>query len=275
MIQLLFLLLLLPFQSRQDCSFISGQGCLNGICKYCALCITKDCVLATPYSTGDNDGSTCAVTHQSEGYDFYNYCLSSGTDSDGDSCDTSTQCYQYRQGDISYEMQAWDNLTCDQDSCSLTNADGTRPSIPIPIGNTSHPTAGTGTGNSRKEHKEEKNNMIVIVATSICAFISVVLMVVFGRIFLSKYLCFGICSKNTETIAAPPSFQSEMVMRSNNSSDLPVYSNREASPPKYQEAIVTQIRGTDHHPSTSTQSNILYQSNDAPPQDWATQTIRH
>lgn len=83
MIHLLFLLLLLPFQSLQDCSFISGQGCLNGVCKYCAMCITNDCILATPYSTGDNEGSTCAVTHQNEGYDFYNYCLSSGTDSDG------------------------------------------------------------------------------------------------------------------------------------------------------------------------------------------------
>lgn len=174
-------------------------------------------------------------------------------------------------------MHAWDNLMCDQDSCSLINADGTQPSIPIPIGNTSHPTTGAGSGNTRKEHKEEKkNNTVIIVVTSVCTFISIVLMVFFGRILLSKYLCFGFCSKNIETIqpTAPPSFQSEMVMRSNNSSDLPTYSNREPSPPKYQEAIVTQIRGIGHHPSASTQSNILYQSNDTP-QDWATQTIRH
>ncbi|GAA5806212.1 hypothetical protein HPULCUR_011743 [Helicostylum pulchrum] len=244
------------------------------------MCITTDCILATPYSTGDNEGSTCAVTHQNEGYDFYNYCLSSGTDSDGDNCDTSTQCYQYRQGNVSYAMHAWDNLMCDQDSCSLINADGTQPSIPIPIGNTSHPTAGTGSGNSRKkehEKEKEKNNTVIIVVTSVCTFISIIMMVLFGRILLSKFLCFGICSKNNETIiqpTAPPSFQSEMVMRSNNSSDLPAYPNREPSPPKYQEAIVTQIRGIDHHPSTSTQSNILYQSNDTP-EDWATQTIRH
>lgn len=81
---LIFLLSFFPFHSLQDdCSFISGEGCLNGICKYCAMCITNDCILATPYSTGNNDGSTCAVTHQTQGYDFYNYCLSSGDDNDG------------------------------------------------------------------------------------------------------------------------------------------------------------------------------------------------
>lgn len=62
------------------CSFISGEGCMNGICKFCALCVPSNCILATPYSTGNNDGSTCAVTNQAYGYDFYNYCLSSGTD---------------------------------------------------------------------------------------------------------------------------------------------------------------------------------------------------
>lgn len=62
------------------CSFISGEGCMNGICKFCALCISSNCILATPYSTGNNDGSTCAATNQLDGYDFYNYCLSSGSD---------------------------------------------------------------------------------------------------------------------------------------------------------------------------------------------------
>lgn len=65
-----------------SCSFISGEGCLNGVCKFCAMCLPSVCVLATPYSTGDNDGSTCAVTNQPYGYDFYNYCLSSGLAND-------------------------------------------------------------------------------------------------------------------------------------------------------------------------------------------------
>lgn len=46
------------------------------------MCLPSVCVLATPYSTGDNDGSTCAVTNQPYGYDFYNYCLSSGLAND-------------------------------------------------------------------------------------------------------------------------------------------------------------------------------------------------
>jgi hypothetical protein len=81
------LLLTLPSktyqQSTGDCSYINGQGCMNGICKFCAMCLPSACILATPYSTGVNEGSTCAVTHQAEGYDFYNYCLSSGMDDNG------------------------------------------------------------------------------------------------------------------------------------------------------------------------------------------------
>lgn len=70
--------------SSSSCSFISGEGCLNGVCKFCAMCLPSVCILATPYSTGDNDGSTCAVTNQPHGYDFYNYCLSSGLTTNGD-----------------------------------------------------------------------------------------------------------------------------------------------------------------------------------------------
>ncbi|GAN09318.1 hypothetical protein MAM1_0258d08843 [Mucor ambiguus] len=69
---------------NSSCSFISGEGCMNGVCKFCAMCLPSVCILATPYSTGDNDGSTCAVTNQPYGYDFYNYCLSSGQSSSSD-----------------------------------------------------------------------------------------------------------------------------------------------------------------------------------------------
>lgn len=63
------------------CSFISGEGCMNGVCKFCALCLPTYCILATPYYTGDsNQGSICEATSQEYGYDFYNYCLLSTQD---------------------------------------------------------------------------------------------------------------------------------------------------------------------------------------------------
>lgn len=71
------------YEQTTDCSYINGQGCFNGTCKFCAMCLPSACILATPLSTGVNEGSTCAVTHQTQGYDFYNYCLSSGMDDDG------------------------------------------------------------------------------------------------------------------------------------------------------------------------------------------------
>jgi hypothetical protein len=66
------------------CSFINGQSCLNGICKYCALCINSACVLSTPYTT-TNDLS-CAAANGTDGYNFYNYCISKGQDDDGGKC---------------------------------------------------------------------------------------------------------------------------------------------------------------------------------------------
>lgn len=85
---LLFTVLSFPSKSIQQqqydgCSYINGQGCMDDICKFCAMCVPSSCILATPYSTGNNEGSTCKATQQSDGYDFYNYCISSGTDDDG------------------------------------------------------------------------------------------------------------------------------------------------------------------------------------------------
>jgi hypothetical protein len=68
------------------CSFINGQSCLNGICKYCALCTNSACVLSTPYTT-TNDLS-CAAANGTDGYNFYNYCISKGQDDDGGKCFT-------------------------------------------------------------------------------------------------------------------------------------------------------------------------------------------
>lgn len=220
-----------------------------------------------------------------------------------DYCGTSTLCYQYGQGNVSNAMHAWDNLTCDQDSCSLVNANGSQPTVPTPIDNsTHHPIAGTGSGNKKIHHKSEEEKInhspTTIAIITVCTVISFCLLALSIRILfyktkywtiINKYLCCSLCTyrqmnETGNNSTAPPSFRSEMVMRSNNSSDLlPCYSNQDASPPKYEQAIVTQIRGMrDHYPSSSGQQPIwvpVYlrpqHGNYDLQQDWATQTMRH
>lgn len=108
---------------------------------------------------------------------------------------------------------------------------------------------------------------------------------------------------------APPSFMDSNRRTSDQS--LPSYFHQDPSPPKYEQAIVTQIRGmrffSDHHPSNSNSGNTRGTSNNnmveqpiwvpiylsqqqqqlptaavarnsllvAGQQDWATETMRH
>lgn len=84
---ILLFLISFPLQSKQQdenndndytrCSFISGEGCMNGICQFCAMCIPTYCILATTNYTDPNQGgSICEVSDQEDyGYDYYDYCL--------------------------------------------------------------------------------------------------------------------------------------------------------------------------------------------------------
>ncbi|KAL9541198.1 hypothetical protein MBANPS3_009263 [Mucor bainieri] len=277
---------------NSSCSFISGEGCMNGVCKFCAMCLPSVCILATPYSTGDNDGSTCAVTNQPYGYDFYNYCLSSGlSSSDYDSDDDSDD------GD-------------DEgiDSCQLILNNGSPPPIPIPIANITtvtnshHPSPGiTSSGNvnpHRSPFDPRTRSPTSIALISVCSIVSCLLVIWLVRIvfyktkywpWINRYFCCGFChpsvkplptasltssssSSNSMSEAAPPhsrppSFQSnnqhntismqQHSIHSRNSSyaSLPSYHCQDPSLPKYEQAIVTQIRGMsfiDHHPSAAT-----------------------
>ncbi|KAI8636605.1 hypothetical protein BD408DRAFT_85846 [Parasitella parasitica] len=294
------------------CSFISGEGCLNGVCKFCAMCLPSACILATPYSTGDNEGSTCAVTNQPYGYDFYNYCLSSGlkisgdnsdSNDDGDYCNTSTACYPYRQGDLK-QQHIWDNLTCN-DSCQLTSNDGSPLPIPIPITHISvttsihHPFTGTMSSGNINPHRNQfdprTKSPASIALVSVFSIVSVFLAIWLVRIvfyktkywpWINKYFFCNFCrpaivplqapqltsslTQDTESTPSsrPPSFQSNNLVlysaihqhgsNSSNSSNssLPYYC-QDPTLPKYEQAIVTQIRGmsfSDHHPSSSSSS---------------------
>ncbi|KAL9546422.1 hypothetical protein PS6_007671 [Mucor atramentarius] len=279
------------------------------------MCLPSVCILATPYSTGDNDGSTCAVTNQPHGYDFYNYCLSSGltTNGDGssdydededsgqDDCNTSTACYPYRQGDSALQ-HVWTNLTC-SDTCQLILNNGSPPPIPVPIANittvtnTHHPSPGTTSSGNINPHRSpfdpRTKSPTSIALISVCSIISFLLVIWLVRIvfyktkywpWINRYLCCGFChppikplptasltSTSSDSIqpdSRPPSFHSNHRPRSmqqhsihslnSSHTSLPSYHCQDPSLPKYEQAIVTQIRGMsffDHHPSTSSSTS--------------------
>ncbi|KAI8877843.1 hypothetical protein K501DRAFT_288178 [Backusella circina FSU 941] len=292
----LYLVLLTPLCSGQDdtgmvesgndtCSFINGQSCLNGICKYCALCINSACVLSTPY-TATNDLS-CATTNGTDGYNFYNYCISKGQDDNGDNCVSSSQCYQFKQSNTT--THTWENLNCNT-NCSLSTPNGSAPPVPTPLAAVPSPTA-NATNGKESNHRHHHNGLNLrsgspasIALTTTCTFISLCLLAWLARlVWKSRYAslfccCFSRKRKRDISLpnTPPPSFHSAvlyspqvMLMRSdtNRSSEgenepLPGYDNQGPSPPKYEQAIVTQIRGftfnEDHFPSSSSQQNTVW-----------------
>lgn len=178
-------------------------------------------------------------------------------------------------------MHLWDNLTCDQDNCFLINTRNNTPSIE----NTTITDTSDNTNRINSTHEDTKRNSTLIIIITVCSVVSLGLFALSIRIlfYKTKYwnsFCqlFKRNHRESPFSSAPPSFHSDR-LRSNHS-DLPGYRGIEVSPPKYEEAIVTQIRGTQmHDPSSSTQAvwMPIYVRTPGPfvQQDWATQTIRH
>ncbi|CAO3631661.1 unnamed protein product [Mucor hiemalis] len=267
-----------------------------------------------------------------------------------DQCDTSTQCYPYRQSNTT-SAHSWDNLTCNMDTCLLINIDGSQPAAPIPLDNTTivlpttnssdthHPTNKDTNRHHNSPFDLKSGSAISIALTSVCIIVSLCLVAWLIRILfykttywpvINKFLCCGRCaykssdgssnrSSTSTTRSPPPSFHSTgLVMRSNSNNSshgsvLPNYFQQDPSPPKYEHAIVTQIRGmrflnhssldndnnensaSEHqpiwvpaqqpvwmpvyispprqNPSNSNSFAAFISGNNS--QDWATETIRH
>ncbi|KAI8966984.1 hypothetical protein BDF20DRAFT_840521 [Mycotypha africana] len=155
-----------------DCAFISGQHCdQNGICKYCAMCLQSSCILSKtidnkqpldPINHNNCNSTQFGTTHI---YDWYDYCLSSGNDSNGDYCATSTECYQYRKSVEPTVTYAWHNLTCNPTTCMLTASNGSAPPIPVSPStltstngsNSSSGSSNNGTGRLQQENDSKKD----------------------------------------------------------------------------------------------------------------------
>lgn len=170
-----------------------------------------------------------------------------------ESCGTSTECYPYRQSNSSMQHN-WINLTCDQNICQLVMNDGSPPPIPIPLDIQSFNNVGT-----YNKYNIKSKSPASIALTTVCTIVAISLFILLARTIyykpklLTHILSYCCCCRVPKTpISRPPSYQ---VVRQPTIEILPSYDQQEASPPKYEHAIVTQIR-SHHHPS-------YYSNNDA------------
>ncbi|KAI8070976.1 hypothetical protein BC940DRAFT_294897 [Gongronella butleri] len=293
MVVLLYVFLLfLPFYAAQDpgdgsddgdddpCSFISSQNCnSNGICKYCAMCLSSSCILSHTVSNTSNPAVCNASVFGGAAYDWYGYCLSSGNDSSGDYCATASECYQYRRtNNNSSTTMAWQNLTCDPNTCMLVQANG-QPApapggLPPPAQQGNGDDAPTASSSSSAQHGGSSgsgsgNGHHLIIALSVsCTLIVVVACCWLTRQWQRRMKPawrrpYPASIHSTTPSSDPPSFQSTEMRRVSLSSlsrsssltnrhenanndtiePLPSYFSPDPSPPKYEQAIVTQIRG--------------------------------
>ncbi|KAI9313233.1 hypothetical protein BX666DRAFT_2030607 [Dichotomocladium elegans] len=316
--------------SQSDCALITGHSCnANGICKYCAMCLEDECILSKSVAANSSSevsqtAADCSSQADTNVYNWYGYCLSSGNDNDGDYCATSVECYQYRKTtNGSSVSHLWQNLTCDANSCLLTTARGGAPPPPgqIPPVSTTSPgenqassTAGAGEGNDNENSGHHHHEFTPRSATAIALMVTCSFIIVVGLLWLAQLWTKRRKRNRRPTLSvtssipssAPPSFQSnsggllasglgasagtangrvpEMTQwrrlsRSSSLSSLhsveplPSYFSPDPSPPKYEQAIVTQIRGlmaargTDE--GNEENATEQYQHNDPlPPPMW-------
>ncbi|KAI8342609.1 hypothetical protein BC941DRAFT_413284 [Chlamydoabsidia padenii] len=292
------------------CSYISGQNCdNNGICKYCAMCLQSSCILSKSIPS-NKSGPVCNTTlfGSTDIYDWYGYCLSSGNDNSGDYCATSTECYQYRRNSNASTSYIWQNLTCDPNSCLLITDNGqpapTPGALPPPVDNPSassnhnNPTESHSLTPEPARHEPQEHNATAIALSVTCTLIFVGIL---GWLFrLWKRSRYWPSFKQPVRLtcstpnSAPPSFRStaataavpEMTCitdrpsstRSSSGSSnsrgggepLPSYFSPDPSPPKYEHAIVTQIRGLleDGNYQYQASSSTDHQSGALPPPMW-------
>ncbi|KAI8637581.1 hypothetical protein BD408DRAFT_436849 [Parasitella parasitica] len=332
-----------------DCAFISGQHCdQNGICKYCAMCLQSFCILSKNIGTSINTSSNCNATQfgTTNLYNWYDYCLSSENDNNGNYCATSTECYQYRKSAGPSVTYAWHNLTCNPNTCTLIASNGSPPPVPVPpqpTGNagSSQPSVDSNNktinsndaseaGARHHYHHDKFHNPSAIALTVVCSLVSLVAICWITRLFIKR----GWWPFNKERLlltaatavvtgkrrgrsqrqqqqqqsdtsnsissipsSAPPSFSSippdmaairhphlqpytnqpstqsgrSSTASSSNNEPLPSYLSPYPTPPKYEQAIVTQIRGLREEGSSSSSSTVdqYHRDNTAPlPSMW-------
>ncbi|CAO3689452.1 unnamed protein product [Umbelopsis ramanniana] len=241
------------------CTFLTGNSCKQGTCNFCARCIQQSCILAnnTGLSTGSRD--TCSGKSRSTWYD---YCVSTEYDSNGVSCTDNVQCYPYRNN----TPFAWPNLACDPNLCFVISANGSPAPSPSVIPNITSTTDPGASATSSTSSPDSGDNFITTgsskVSVTTIALIAVSsLLFLLGLAWLTRIItkC-RICPTpffhrrdeqspvvaTTDLSAHHPDNQS--TTSSNLTEPLPVYVPPDAPPPKYENAIVNQIRETPRYP---------------------------
>ncbi|KAG1457458.1 hypothetical protein G6F46_007294 [Rhizopus delemar] len=226
-------------ENDSQCALVSGQHCdQNGICKYCAMCLQSSCVI----SKSENESCNATQSGIPQSYKWYDFCLSSGNATDGDYCATSTQCYQYQKSFGPSITYTWNNLTCDPFNCILVGK--LPPSVP-PASLTGHGPSNT-TGKPHTQH-DPLRSFHPPTAIAVIVFIIIGMLAISTTCFMKR--CKRKKSANPSIpSSAPPSFSQAIrssrphSSTSSHSEVLPSYRSA-ISPPKYEHAIVTQIRG--------------------------------
>lgn len=244
-------------ENDSQCALVSGQHCdQNGICKYCAMCLQSSCVI----SKSENESCNATQSGIPQSYKWYDFCLSSGNTTDGgkkrkkerdgylfltqykDYCATSTQCYQYQKSFGPSITYTWNNLTCDPINCILV---GKLPPSVQPASLTGHGPSNT-TGKPHTQH-DPLPSFHPPTAIAVIVFITIGMLAISTTCFMKR--CKRKRSANSSIpTSAPPSFSQAILSSrphsstSSHSEVLPSYLSA-ISPPKYEHAIVTQIRG--------------------------------
>lgn len=185
-----------------------------------------------------------------------------------DYCATSVECYQYRKSSNSSVSYVWQNLTCDPTSCLLRTDRGQPPPPPGKLppsddGDGNHHSGSGGSGHHKENETLSPNSAAAIGLMVTCSCIVLAGLLWVARSWSRRHrrkrsTRRSVNSNDTEPSTAPPSFSSnpEMTqrhrghrMRASSFSSLhsveqlPSYFSPDPSPPKYEQAIVTQIRG--------------------------------
>jgi hypothetical protein len=216
-----------------------------------------------------------------------------------DYCATSTECYQYRKSAGPSVTYAWHNLTCNPSTCMLIASNGAPPPTPVPpLQPTNLPTAddhhqGSDSPNNTvgaPESPLQNPAAIALIVLSCLVIIAVLLWILhlckkkhwwpFKQHSLTKSASVPSTAPPSFSSAPPgeianqrivgtthqPSIRSDRSFNSTHTNELlPSYLSPYHSPPKYEQAIVTQIRGLRDEGSSS---NSALDHHENPPSMW-------
>ncbi|OBZ83581.1 hypothetical protein A0J61_08371 [Choanephora cucurbitarum] len=231
-------------EDLDKCGLISNQHCReDGLCEYCAMCLRDSCI---------TDANTCseATTNKTNLYDWFDDCLIDESSSSKNLCATNVECFQYYKTSGRPSTYTLHSLTCNPSNCMLIRNKNHLLPEPKPLPPVKSPE--THSQPRKIDRHQTKEHGLVIVA-SCCTTCVLFIAIFFWFCRKKRWLPFQKtkqeCCESISSIpnSAPPSFRTIPSCAGDRAScrssqTLPVYVSACHPPPKYEQAIVTQIR---------------------------------